>query len=61
MCSFIMLKPIGESKIVLVCSAAMLSPSEVIALLLRQDYINVTCVGPDRLGIIKQLGMPGGI
>jgi hypothetical protein len=52
-----MVKSVGESKSVLVYSAAMLRPLDVIALLLRQNSVNVTCAGPDRLGIIEHSGM----
>lgn len=50
-----MLKSIGESIKVLVCSAAMLRLSEVVALLLQQNSINVTCMGPGGFRIVDVL------
>jgi len=52
-----MVKSVGESENVLVCSAAMLRPSDVIALLLRQYSVNVTCTGQDGFRIIEHSGM----
>jgi hypothetical protein len=52
-----MVNSIGESKEVLVSSAAMLRPSEVMALLLWENSVNVTCLGPDGFGIIEHSGM----
>jgi nitrogen regulatory protein PII-like uncharacterized protein len=52
-----MVKYIGESKNVLVCSATMLRPMEVMALLLQQNSVHVTCMGADGFGIIEYSGM----
>ena len=54
-----MVKSIGGSRNVLVCSDAMLRPLEVLALLLQQNSVNVTCLGPDGFGIIERSGMSG--
>jgi hypothetical protein len=51
-----MLKYIGESEKVLVCSAALLRSLEVITLLLWQNSVNLTCEGPDGFGIIEHSG-----
>jgi hypothetical protein len=52
-----MVKSTGESKKALLCSAAVLRPLKVMAFLLRQNSVNVTCLGPDGFGIIKHSGM----